>query len=1133
MIKTLKNARFMPLLGSHLFESLNDNLIRNIFVFLTAYHITGGSLYWLIVAFCLYGGAFLIMAAFSGPFADKFGRTFVIRRLKLFEIAVTVLAMASAYFESRLMMLGTLTLMGACTAFDRVIKYAITPELVSEKELLGANAVLKGSTFFMTALTSLAFLFWIPEIISLQVLALSLLVFSIAGYLNTQLITPDTPADSSVKLFRWPRSLLKMAVLVDERKDLTFYISSIAWHWILGSVLVLFASDYAEEVLHSGKNVLLFLTIIFSVGYVVGSVLSVWLCNKKGWKSLAPVSAVLMSVFFIDFTVASFLLGAKTPVETCGAFFSLGFHAWQIAFDAFAMGLLAACFIIPFYPLLQKHTPNAVLGRVLGFTTVVCSLAVMGTVAIVMALKILQISILFVFLGLAVVNLFFAIYTAQMIPPEKRRKMMKKVLTFFFNIDVKGLENVGKAGKKALIIANHTSYLDAMIISAFIDKQITFSVPEHLAKKWWVRFCCNLIDIKPLNPNSPSSVRAMVKELNKNKLCMIFPEGLIQDGNTRMQIYEAPALMAQKAGASILPIQLKGSSHTVLSRVKYKTYTEWHPDIEMKVLPPVKFKLKKGQVFREVREQIASQLYDILSDMAFETYNTDQTVFEASVRAMKTVGRNKLIWEDAQRKPMKFKAIFMRAFALGAIINRATKGQKQVGLMLPTSNMCALSILGLFAYGKTPKMINFTSGVKAFVSTCKTVGLKTVVTARKAVTLAKLEPLIEALEKNKVKVLYLEDLAKTLTLKDKLFAVKAMLNPMKAYRKTAPDVKPEDAAFILFTSGSEGLPKAVLLSHKNVISNTAQVLSRLDIGPKDVMFVSLPLFHSFGIMGGIVLPLVTGMKAFFYPTPLHYRIIPELCSSVKATILFSTDTFLTAYAKCANVYDFNTLRVVAAGAEKLRDETRRVWAERFGIRIIEGYGATECAPILSVNTFLHARNGSVGRILTGMTTKLKPVPGIKDGAELVVKGPNVMMGYMKHDKPGVLQPPKNGWYETGDIVHIDEEGYIFIKGRSKRFAKIGGEMVSLLAVEETIRKAWKDALLGVVSIPDAKKGEQVVLITNDKNITKEKMIEVFKNAGMTELSIPKTIIVTDNPPLLGTGKFDYVTAKEMALKETA
>ena len=323
----------------------------------------------------------------------------------------------------------------------------------------------------------------------------------------------------------------------------------------------------------------------------------------------------------------------------------------------------------------------------------------------------------------------------------------------------------------------------------------------------------------------------------------------------------------------------------------------------------------------------------------------------------------------------------------------------------------------------------------------------------------------------------------------------------------------------------------MFLTHKNILSNGVQVFSRFDVSKQDVLLNCLPMFHSFGLTVGMFLPLLYGLKTFLYPTPLHYRIIPEIAASCRATIFFSTDTFLSGYARCANPYDFNTLRVVAGGAEKIKEETRKVWQEKFGVRLFEGYGATECSPIISVNTFLHQKNGSVGRLVPGIEYKLVPVEGIKEGGELWLKGPNVMKGYMRHNEPLKLDPPKDGWYDTGDIVEVDEDGFIFIKGRCKRFAKIGGEMVSLLAVEQVIAKEFPDVISGAVNIPDDKKGEQIVLITTGKEITKERLIELFKRVGMTELGLPTRIITTDEPPLLGTGKFDYVTAKEMALAE--
>jgi len=757
---------------------------------------------------------------------------------------------------------------------------------------------------------------------------------------------------------------------------------------------------------------------------------------------------------------------------------------------------------------------------------------VAGALLVVLSLRLLGVSLVGVVVVFALANLIITAYMIRLLPVTDRRHLVKKVLTLLFRVKVEGLENLNKAGKRALIVANHTSFMDVLLISAFVDRQIVFTISEQKMNKLVVKFMTSLVEVKPLDARSPMAVKAMVEELRQDKLCMIFPQGLVEGGNSRMKIYEGAAMMAMMSDAPILPIQIKGACYTFFSRViGRRCERRWFPKISLNVLPPISIKYPDDMPNREKREKSSSKLYDVITNMAFETYDADRTTFEAVADCMKMRGRFYPVLEDTARQPVKFMMMFLKSIVLGRLIRKMAPNDQTVGVMIPTSNACALAVMGLHAMGKVPAMINFTSGLKAVVATCKTVGIETVITAHKVVNLAKLEPVVEELEKNNVKVLYLEDAKQYLRTWDKLAGLAGALAPKMMYRriKKKMNITPEDPAVVLFTSGSEGLPKAVFLTHKNILSNCLQVWSRFDVDKRDVLLNCLPMFHSFGLTIGLFLPLLYGLKTFLYPTPLHYRIIPEIAAGCKATIFFSTDTFLSGYARCANPYDFNTLRIVAGGAEKIKDETRKIWQEKFGVRLFEGYGATECSPIISVNTFLHQKNGSVGRLVPGIEYKLVPVEGIAEGGELWLKGPNVMKGYMRHNDPLKLDPPKDGWYDTGDIVEVDEDGFIFIKGRCKRFAKIGGEMVSLLAVEQVIAKEFPDAISGAVNIPDDKKGEQIVLITTDKNITKDRLIELFKRVGMTELGLPSRIITTDEPPLLGTGKFDYVTAKEMAL----
>jgi len=282
------------------------------------------------------------------------------------------------------------------------------------------------------------------------------------------------------------------------------------------------------------------------------------------------------------------------------------------------------------------------------------------------------------------------------------------------------------------------------------------------------------------------------------------------------------------------------------------------------------------------------------------------------------------------------------------------------------------------------------------------------------------------------------------------------------------------------------------------------------------------------LTGGLMMPVLAGIPVYLYPSPLHYRIVPELIYQTNSTILFGTDTFLAGYARSAHNYDFRSLRLVLAGAEAVKETTRATYTRRFGLRILEGYGVTETSPVLAMNTPMANKPGTVGRLSPLMKARLEPVPGIAEGGRLHVSGPNVMLGYLRAEFPGQLETLKDGWHDTGDIVTIDSEGFIAIKGRAKRFAKVAGEMISLAAVEAMVNAIWPQARAAVVSIPDARKGERLVLVTTQADATREAVLKQARASGVTELSAPSFVLVVDELPLLGTGKTDYVTATALA-----
>ncbi len=699
---------------------------------------------------------------------------------------------------------------------------------------------------------------------------------------------------------------------------------------------------------------------------------------------------------------------------------------------------------------------------------------------------------------------------------------------FLYKVEVKGIENYEKAGSRTVIVGNHVSLLDPPLLAAFLPGRPMFAVNSFVAQWFWVKPFLRLVDSFPLDPANPFSIKSLIKEVEKDKQCVIFPEGRLTETGALMKIYEGPGMVADKAEAVVLPVRLDGVQHTPFARLKGKVPLRTFPKITITILEPRTFKIPAEIRGRARRRAAARQLYDLMEEMMFLTNDRHQTLYSALMKARYVNGDTAAIAEDVERQPMSFKKLISGSIILGRKINDFTGKGENVGLMLPNSCGAIIAFFALQAFGRVPAMLNFSAGSHAIISSCKSTTVKTVLTSRKFIEFGRLEDLIADL-KDHVKIIYLEDIKQQISAFDKLRAIYAHKIAEKTHKKQG--VEPGDPAVILFTSGSEGLPKGVVLSHENIMSNIVQLTSRVDFNRQDIVFNCLPMFHSFGLTAGTLLPVLSGVRTFMYPSPLHYRIVPELVYSSNATIMFGTDTFLNGYARMADPYDFYRMRYIFAGAEKVKEETRNLYMDRFGVRIMEGYGSTETSPVISLNSPMHSKAGTVGRMLPGIEYRLENVPGVDRGGRLFVKGPNVMLGYYLFDNPGVIQPPNEGWHDTGDIVDIDEEGYIKILGRAKRFAKIAGEMISLTSVETMVKKVYPDHDHAVIAIPDKRKGEQLILITTNDNLEKSKLSKYAGENGISELSVPKTILKLDKLPVLGSGKTDYTALKEYVEKQ--
>lgn len=707
------------------------------------------------------------------------------------------------------------------------------------------------------------------------------------------------------------------------------------------------------------------------------------------------------------------------------------------------------------------------------------------------------------------------------------RKFVRYILETLYDVELEGADNFAKAGDRVLIVANHLSFLDALLLAVFLPEKPLFAINTFIAQKWWIRPFLALADTFALDPTNPFATKALISEIKKNRKCVIFPEGRITVTGSLMKIYEGPGMIADKSESMLLPVRIDGAQYTPLSRLKGKVRLRWFPKITIRILEPRRFEVAENVFGRARRAIMGRKLYDIMSEMLFQTSDRKKTLFQSLLDARHIHGSSKKVVVDMERAPLGYRALMQRSFIIGRHIAGQTERGDYVGLLLPNMAGTIALFFGLQAFGRVPAMLNFSTGLKNMLSACKTAGIKRIYTARRFIEMGKLTDMVAGLEKDGITIIYLEDLRAKISFIDKMRGMLAGAFFPGLYYKMIGPADSSEAAVVLFTSGSEGAPKGVVLSHENIQANRFQLSSRVDFGPSDKIFNALPIFHSFGLTAGTILPLLSGIEVFFYPSPLHYRIVPELVYDTNSTIVFGTDTFLSGYARFAHPYDFYAVRYIFAGAEKLKDETRRIYAEKYGVRVLEGYGATETSPVLTTNTPMQNKAGTVGRLLPGITYRTEDVPGIDDGGRLFVKGPNIMKGYLLSDKPGKLQPLEDGWYDTGDIVAFDAEGYVMIKGRAKRFAKIAGEMVSLTAAESLVAAAYPGFGHAVLGIPDKKKGEALLLVTECTDADPSEIVKYAKKRGASELTVPRQIKVVDKIPVLGTGKTDYVSLQNM------
>lgn len=1119
MAHLLRQRRFLPYFVTQFFGAFNDNLFKNGMTTLLVFallHNAQDAEHSALLAGAIFSIPFFLFSANAGQIADRFPKTQCIKTLKIIEVIIACTGLVALVTHSIALLYATLFILATHSTYYGPIKYAILPEYLAEKELIQGNALVESGTFLAILCGTLVGTY----LVSLQYgewwVGLLFVLTAIIGYGAACCIPKKSAAYPTLKIdgniFKPMVGILKKTT---ENRRVFLSILGISWFWFIGSTLIVQLPAYVKYVLYGNQSVLSFLLAVFTVFVALGCQLCNFLLKEDIDGRYCAFSLLVIAACMVHLghvilphphsTMTLMQIGTKPYFRT-------------IVCDIAIISMMTGLFVVPLFAIIQHCAKAKERARIIAGNNIINAVFMVLSPLIAMALDHFGFHIPDIFALNGYLNIPVAFLIAYLIPLKTVKVVLQGLFRLLFRTRVMGLAHIQQAKGPVVVLANHTSFLDVPLLAAFLPGAFMFAVNTEMAKKWWVRWPSKLVKTFPLDPTQPMQTKGLIRAIAAGQSCIIFPEGRLTTTGNLMKMYEGSAMIAEHAKAILCPVWIDGLQFCHLTRLKGKIRQRLLPQVRMVVHPLQHLNLPDTLRGRARRRAAGQQLQHLMSTIMHDSQPFHNSLWDAVLHAAKRYGTDKVILEDALRTTYTYQQLLMASHVLARLLQRHTQPQGPLGFMLPNMAKSVMVFLAGLANGRVWAMLNYTAGGQGLLSACQTAQVAHVITSKRFVARGNYQHLIDTLQQANIKVSFLEDWVSDIRLKDKGLAWLHTHN-LITQSNAAQDMN--CPAVILFTSGSEGHPKGVVLSHKNLQANCIQVRSVLDLNSMDRVFNALPMFHAFGLTISTVLPLTAGLYQFTYPTPLHYRRIPEFIYDIGATIMVGTNTFLSNYQKFAHPYDFQSLRYVFCGAEKLKAATRTAWLDRFGIRILEGYGATEASPTLAINTPLFAKAGSVGQLLPGIAHRLEKVAQLPEGGKLWVKGHNIMLGYLKADQPGVLQPPKNGWYDTGDVVDIDDEGFVTIVGRVKRFAKIAGEMVSLEAVEQAIAQVLPTLVFAVTTLPDAKKGEKLIVCVESGDIDLALLRQHWQAAQWSELMLPKTVIKLPVLPRLATGKINH------------
>jgi len=1110
----LKNGGFQAFLWTQFLGAFNDSFYQTIVLL----HATTLGVQYGAISLLVFNLPFLLFSGYAGHFADALSKRRIMVGVKIFEVLIMTMGLVALISGSIGWMLVVMFLLGLHSTIFSPAKYGIVPEMWPDKDLSRANALLEMSTFvaMVLGMSVGAFLFgsWHGQFWRFGLVTLSL---AVTGFLTSLRITRVPPSGAQQK-FRWNpfAEVVASTRHLVETRPLWLTVLGICYFWFLGALFKIVLPYFGAQVLHASETRVGLLWTFLAVGVGTGNMLAGRLSGNKVELGLVPLGSSLMAA-------GCFALFA------CRGSYALTVIALSV------VGLASGLFVVPLYAYMQQRAGSQEKGRVVAANNFYQTVAMLLASGALLAFQ-APLGPANIVLAAGFLTLLATVYIVTVVPDFFVRFVLWLVTYSIFRIRIVGQENVPFRGP-ALLVANHVSYVDGFLIGACIQRFVRFMVwkpyYEKKALHWFLRRNHCIPVGTGGRRDMVESIRAARSELEAQHVVCIFAEGAISRTGNMLPFRRGMEKIVEGLGAPIIPVHLDRVWGSIFSFERRRFFWKWPKRIPYPVTVSFGDPMPASSSAHEVRQAIQR-----LSSDATEHRKTFADRLDRRLVPVARRNWSRLAMADSTGRELTYGRILAGSLLMARWMRRELPDEERIGVLLPASVAGALVNVAATMAGRVPVNLNFTAGAEAMASAVQQCGIRTVISSRAFLAKAKIET-CEGMA-------FVEDILSRATQWARLRALLAARLAPARWLCRHPG-SPDSLATIIFSSGSTGIPKGVMLSHYNVLSNIDAIAQVFSIDARDRIVGGLPLFHSFGYTVTIWFPLICGCGAVYHPNPTDARAIAELVAKYQGTFLLSTPTLCSTYTRKCSPEEFASLRFVLVGAEKLREPVAAAFREKFAVELLEGYGCTEMSPVVAVNcpnfvatwgTQVGNKPGTVGHPLPGVAAQIvdpvtfEALPPNAEGL-LLVRGSNRMLGYLNQPE-ATASVFHDGWYITNDIALIDDKGFIRITDRISRFSKIAGEMVPHLKIEEAIGDVIGDAPCAVTAICDDHRGERLAALYVRPGLSPDELWQRLSESRLPRLWLPKreNLYQVEDLPLLGTGKLDLravrLRAQELA-----